>query len=154
MVMKGLFSTKSDTPRVSDYENIENGLPVASAEPPIVTATAVAASLPSVEEARFNASHAKTMAGGIEHEAPLDRHPTQLRICPNCSTSNVGTRTQTYPSWETWLLCGSIALFFVPACWIPLVMDSTKRTDHLCNHCHAVVGTVKPFSDCCVKERG
>ena len=117
-------------------------------------ATAVAASLPSAEEARFNASHAKPTASGNEREAPLNRHPTQLRTCPNCSASNIGTRTQTYPSCETWVFCGAVALFFWPVFWIPLVMDSAKRTDHLCNHCHSVVGTVKPFSDCCVKERG
>ena len=136
----------------ADYENIENGLPVAaSVGPPIVTATAVAASLPSVEEARFHASHAKATAAS---EAPLNRHPTQLGSCPRCSSPDISTRTQTYPSCETWALCVVLALVFWPVFWIPLVMDSTKRTDHLCNRCHEVVGTVKPFHDCCVKERG
>jgi hypothetical protein len=51
-------------------------------------------------------------------------------------------------------MCFVIFWVFWPACWIPLVMDSAKFTDHICTHCGVVVGHVKPLSDCCVEERG
>mmetsp|Transcript_20575 Transcript_20575/g.44677 ORF Transcript_20575/g.44677 Transcript_20575/m.44677 type:complete len:185 (-) Transcript_20575:411-965(-) len=153
----GLFS-KSTRDKDFDVEAAH-----AAAEPPLVTATPInyaSASLPTPAQAIStakinNASAATTNLIDIDNSnIPLGRHPTSIPICPHCSTQNVTTRTSTYPGIETWLLCFGILLICWPACWIPLVMDSAKRTDHVCSTCHAVVGEVKPFSDCCVKERG
>mmetsp|Transcript_11420 Transcript_11420/g.21632 ORF Transcript_11420/g.21632 Transcript_11420/m.21632 type:complete len:192 (-) Transcript_11420:2634-3209(-) len=89
-----------------------------------------------------------------QQQPPLGRHPTNIPLCPHCSATNVATRTSTFPSFETWFL--AIGLFFVfwPVCWMPLVVDSAKKTEHICTNCGVVVGTVKPMSDCCVKSRG
>ena len=54
----------------------------------------------------------------------------------------------------TWVAVVGLFLVFWPVCWIPLVIDSCKMTDHFCALCGGNVGSVKPLSDCCVKERG
>lgn len=147
----GLFS-KSARDKDFDVEAAH-----AAAEPPLVTATLVdyaSVSLPTPAGAISNAKINHNSNNFIEQSPPLDRHPTSIPICPHCFATHVTTRTSTYPSIATWLFCAGIFLLFWPACWIPLVMDSAKRTDHVCSSCHKVVGQVKPFSDCCVKERG
>lgn len=127
-------------------------------EPPLVTAVPVpvdyaAVSLPTAAEA---ISTSKLTSAGAQTLPPpvFGRTPTNIPRCPHCSATNVPTRTSTFPSLETWLLCAGILLIFWPLCWMPLVVDSTKKTEHVCSRCHAVVGEVKPLSDCCVKERG
>ncbi|KAL7531227.1 hypothetical protein ACHAXR_003914 [Thalassiosira sp. AJA248-18] len=129
------------------------------AEPPLVTATPIdyaAASLPTpaqaISTAKFNAAAASS--NQQQQPPPLGRHPTNIPICPHCSQPNVLTRTSTFPSFETWICCELLLLVFWPACWVPLVMDNAKKTDHVCTRCNALVGQVKPFSDCCVKNRG
>jgi len=84
----------------------------------------------------------------------LKRSPTLLAQCPLCRASNVRTRARTYPSWATWGTCVAIFFVFAPLCWVPLVLDVAKRTDHTCNACHNNVGSIYPYQDCCVKYGG
>ena len=139
-------------------------------DPPLVTATPIdyaTSSLPTPAQAtatsKLNAATATvTAATSNSGSTPvvdidnrhLSRHPTVIPQCSHCHQINANTRTLTFPSIETWLLCGGILLVFWPACWVPLVMDTAKKTDHICINCNAVVGSVRPFSDCCVKDRG
>ena len=131
-------------------------------EPPLVTATPIdyyaatasSSSLPTPAEAISSSKINAAAASAQQSPPPLGRHPTMFPSCPHCGATNVMTRTSTYPSIETWLLCVGILLLFWPAFWIPLVMDSAKTTDHFCTSCNATVGKTRPFSDCCVKERG
>ena len=81
------------------------------------------------------------------------RKPVQLNVCPRCSQHNVGTKTVTYPSATTWFSVVVGALIFLPICWVPLVVDPLKQTDHFCKNCGAKVGTVKALEGCCVTER-
>ena len=107
-----------------------------------------------LNNASNNTSSNSNVSSSNAQLPPLNRHPTSIPTCQHCHQTNITTRTTTYPSIETFLMCGGLVLIFWPVCWIPLVMDSAKRTDHLCTNCNSVVGTVKPLSDCCVKERG
>mmetsp|Transcript_6226 Transcript_6226/g.8104 ORF Transcript_6226/g.8104 Transcript_6226/m.8104 type:complete len:151 (+) Transcript_6226:201-653(+) len=149
----GLFSKNT---RDKDFDVEANA---AAAEPPLVEATPIAyaaASLPTPAQAiatnKLNAAQQQQQQQTLP--AYFGRHPTNMPQCPHCAATNVPTRTSTFPSIETWLLCLGILLVFWPACWIPLVMDTAKKTEHVCTRCHEVVGAVKPMSDCCVKERG
>jgi hypothetical protein len=83
----------------------------------------------------------------------LPRHPTVLPICSNCQMSPCPTRVRTAPSFVTCVLAVILLLVFWPICWLPFVMDTTKKTDHFCKACNAQVGDVEPLQDCCVKHR-
>ncbi|KAL9178368.1 hypothetical protein ACHAXT_000015 [Thalassiosira profunda] len=163
----GLFSKNKPD---SDFD-------VEASQPPLVTATPIpanyaAGSLPTPAQAASNAkiaaavpsappqptqqSQSTSFPAGLWDtlrgtSRPLGRHPANV-LCPNCNKESV-TRTSTYPGWETWVLCGLIALIFWPAFWVPLVMDTLKTTEHVCSGCGVAVGQVKPLTDCCVKER-
>jgi hypothetical protein len=95
-----------------------------------------------------------TPTTGAQSRPHLGRHPTSIPQCQHCQATNVMTTTKTYPSLETWLMVLGLVLIFWPAFWIPLVIDSAKKTDHNCKQCGGLVGHVKPLSDCCVEERG
>ena len=153
-------------------------------EPPLVTVTAIpsgtASSLPSVAQAVHNsklataaaataaanatASANNTYSGSCPFTqqgadngsdyAPAKRVPTTISSCPHCGASNVTTRIRTYPTGETWGLCILTFIVFSPLCWLPLVMDSCKATDHFCTRCNGKVDSVRPLSDCCVTEMG
>lgn len=81
------------------------------------------------------------------------RRPVHL-TCPHCSTSNVKTRTRTAPSFVTWVAAGVTLIVLWPLCWLPLVLDNCKDTQHFCPNCNKEVGKVQAFSDCCVSHRG
>ena len=77
------------------------------------------------------------------------RHPMHLDACPLCG---VPTKTSifTFPTAKTWCAAGAFFLVFWPLCWVPLVMDSCKKTEHTCSVCHNKIGAVDAFQDCCV----
>ena len=80
------------------------------------------------------------------------RFPMMDITCPNCE--QVGrTKVRTAPAWQTWAATGVGFLLFWPLCWLPLVMDSCKQSDHFCTSCGHKLGTVPPFQDCCVNTR-
>ncbi|KAL3810380.1 hypothetical protein ACHAXA_002847 [Cyclostephanos tholiformis] len=140
----GLFTKSAD----KDFDV------AATREPPLVTATPVVyESLPTPAEAKINHANARTN----KHDdilPSLTRHPTSIQQCPHCGATNVMTSTRTYPGPETYVMCLILMLVFWPVCWMPLVMDAAKRTDHMCKRCGGVVGHVKALSDCCIEERG
>lgn len=80
------------------------------------------------------------------------RRPIQIPMCPHCSAKYVRTRTRTHPNAATWAGVGVGAIVFFPLCWIPLVADGMKKTDHYCQNCGNKLGSVKPFEGFCVKE--
>jgi len=140
----GLFS-KSTRDKDLDVEaNAPSG-------PPLVVATPIdnnnyASSLLSTPAEAINKMNASTLP-------PFGREPTNIPTCPNCGKMNVMTRTSTFATLQTWLLVLGLLVLFWPICWLPLVVDSAKKTEHVCTQCHTVVGTVQPMSDCCVKEQ-
>ena len=83
----------------------------------------------------------------------FSRHPQVMRQCPNCQQES-RTRIETFPTMGSWIAALVLLLVFWPVCWIPLVIDNCKRTNHHCVSCGEQVGTVDPFTDCCVKRRG
>ncbi|KAL7429564.1 hypothetical protein ACHAXH_002896 [Discostella pseudostelligera] len=149
--MMGFFSSNK---RDKDFD-VETAAVIAT---PVVTATPVTyatASLPTPAEAVSNVKiNTSTSNKTSTSNIPLGRHPTSISQCPHCLATNIMTRTSTYPSIETWLMCLFLLLVFWPICWVPLVYDAAKQTDHICTGCQKVVGCVKPLTDCCVEERG
>lgn len=80
------------------------------------------------------------------------RFPMMDITCSNCQ--QVGrTKVRTAPAWQTWAATGVGFLLFWPLCWLPLVMDSCKKSEHFCTSCGHKLGTVQPFQDCCVNTR-
>ena len=80
------------------------------------------------------------------------RSPQLLAQCPECHAWNARTRIRTFPNAWTWCACVALVFVFWPLCWLPLVMDSMKHTDHYCLVCGKKVGTLPPFRNCCVKN--
>jgi hypothetical protein len=91
---------------------------------------------------------------GMQELAPmhLRRAPIKMRSCPSCQQAT-RTRIRTWPNIFTWIACLILLILFWPICWIPLVCDIFKQTDHFCNTCGTKVGDVQPFTDCCEKRR-
>jgi hypothetical protein len=162
----------------TDYQNVGSVIatsgyygdepPLVTATPIITTTTTAASSLPTVAEAIHISKLATTTTNNNNYNSssttssPLlitsGRFPTPLPTnCPHChttSSSNITTRIRTYPSFTTWIIVLVLFLIFWPICWIPLVIDKCKMTDHYCTVCNELVGNVKPLSDCCVRELG
>lgn len=98
----------------------------------------------------------------VEEEKPVTRNNTLfidsrrpvMFTCPHCKAQNIKTRTRTAPAFVTWLAAGVTLIVLWPVCWLPLVLDSCKETQHSCPNCGREVGKVEAFSDCCVKSRG
>jgi hypothetical protein len=80
------------------------------------------------------------------------RTPMMIATCPHCRQES-RTQVRTYPSCATWTAAGGLFLIFWPLCWLPLVVDQMKQTDHYCVLCGGLVCEVKAFQDCCVETR-
>jgi hypothetical protein len=89
----------------------------------------------------------------IQSPTIVRRIPIILRPCPHCQNT-ARTQTRTHPNCITWIAVITLLILFWPICWIPLVCDSWKQTDHYCSHCSVKVGEITPFQDCCEKRRG
>mmetsp|Transcript_31 Transcript_31/g.81 ORF Transcript_31/g.81 Transcript_31/m.81 type:complete len:179 (-) Transcript_31:107-643(-) len=81
----------------------------------------------------------------------LKRHPMMMRCCPICGQES-RTRIITGPNWMTWLACVVLFILCWPFCWVPLVVDAMKLTEHYCVLCNGLVGRVEPMKDCCVRS--
>ena len=90
---------------------------------------------------------------GVPIDPTFTRFPMPLMSCPNCNQES-RTKIRTAPAWETWVAVVVLFFLFWPACWLPLVMDNCKKTQHFCVSCGAEVGTVSAFHDCCVNYQG
>ena len=119
---------------------------------PLVEAWAV----PAHDQNKSNPLTPPGYPGPIEQQQQscLARGPYTVEVCPSCHSPGLRSRVRSTPTWHTWLSVFLIFLLFWPAAWIPLVWDKCKRTDHLCIRCSSVVGSIDPFSDCCVSEKG
>ncbi|CAJ1932842.1 unnamed protein product [Cylindrotheca closterium] len=84
----------------------------------------------------------------------LARNPMYLSQCPYCFHRDSTTRIETFPTWQTWTLFAVLLILFWPLCWIPLVLNNSKQTDHFCRKCGNQLGTIPAFHDCCVTTRG
>jgi hypothetical protein len=136
------------------YENIP-------AAPPEETAVAVVV----VDDTTFMDEPALPVQ---ERAANVQPSPTSLRLspvhtmmCPDCSETDIDTRTRAYSFLTAWIAVPVgiivISLVFEPLCWIPLVLqvvfDPFKQTDQYCQRCGEKVGEVGPLEDCCVREQ-
>lgn len=81
------------------------------------------------------------------------RNPQVMSQCPECQAVNARTRIRTYPTCLTLCACIVLLFLFWPLCWLPLVLDSMKQTDHYCLVCDRRVGSLRPFQNFCVKTR-
>lgn len=135
---------RAPEPSASAPTFIEQSRSTAGSPVPVHTGTAPSSNFPA--------------AASRQRQQPvvlfLRRGPTAMARCPACGASNVKTRTTTSPNWATWATAAGILLVCWPACWVPLVVDQAKRTDHYCPRCRHRVGSIGPYQDCCVTTRG
>ena len=82
----------------------------------------------------------------------IGRNPRPLQPCMHCGR-NGRTRVTTAPNWVTWCLVGLLLFLFWPLFFLPLVMNSTRKSIHYCNMCNEEVAVIQPCEDCCVKHR-
>jgi len=87
-----------------------------------------------------------------DYDHMISRVPMMMPECPSCHQES-RTRVTTAPSWKTWAAGGCLFFVFWPLCWIPLVVDSCKSTEHHCVSCNSNVARVDAFEDCCVEHR-
>jgi hypothetical protein len=84
----------------------------------------------------------------------LGRSPFEMTVCPKCSETDIRTRTRTYPTLLAWICVAVVAVVISPAlCWIPLIVDPLKHTDHYCQKCGEKIGETRPLEDCCLIEQ-
>jgi len=100
-----------------------------------------------------NEDQASTYPLVYNSDPSFTRYPMTDIACNNCNQQVVRSKVRTYPGWETWTAAGVGFLLFWPLCWLPLVTDSCKRSDHFCTNCGHKLGSVSPFQDCCVETR-
>lgn len=89
----------------------------------------------------------------VANDPTVSRFPMMMKECPNCHQES-RTRVTTAPTWKTWTASGCLFVMFWPVCWVPLVMDSCKETEHFCVKCGFKVAKVEALHDCCVEHRG
>ena len=82
----------------------------------------------------------------------LNRQPAFLKPCMHCG-QNSRTRVETHPNWVTWVSVLALLFVFWPLCWLPLVWNCSRQSDHYCQSCHQWIGTIHPYQDCCVQHR-
>ncbi|KAL3764647.1 hypothetical protein ACHAWO_010451 [Cyclotella atomus] len=78
--------------------------------------------------------------------------PVTLPECPYCKKKNVMTVLDTHATSGTYIMCVFLGIISALILWwIPLVLDSCKKTDHKCSKCEKIVGSIEAFSDssCC-----
>jgi hypothetical protein len=141
----GWFGSKKDPVADSDYVDVE-AMPVAIAVMP--EPLAPPAQNPKVGEPT-------NVAMSPKQKKPnqfLWRIPTMLNPCPCCGKP-AQTRIRTAPNWMTFIAVVALMCIFWPICWIPLITDSCKLTEHFCVLCNEKIGVIGPFKDCCVKHR-
>ena len=154
----GFFGTKKEKNtgaeyvRASDVESNVDNLPVAVVAgsnvqvlPPPFNPQA-SAPLPQPTISSINGS------GEYYQHSFFTRNISNLSPCPLCN-QNSRTFLRTQPDWITWCAVVLLLIVFWPLCWVPLVYDRCKLTEHFCANCHRMVGKVTPMEDCCVKHR-
>ena len=148
----------TDDAVATEYQQLNQHLNQASAPvEPVATATssgggccAAAASKPPATAPPSSNSCTNNY---LDSDPTVSRFPMNMRECPNCHRAS-RTRVVTKPSCKTWVAFGIMTGVFWPLCWVPLVSDSCKETEHFCTSCGAKVAKVRAFQDCCVEHRG
>mmetsp|Transcript_86638 Transcript_86638/g.129909 ORF Transcript_86638/g.129909 Transcript_86638/m.129909 type:complete len:179 (+) Transcript_86638:139-675(+) len=177
----GLFG-KKEKRDMSDYQNVQPGaIPVATPvyrpeqdleqqqqQPPPqtkaattktqkVAPTQVAIPIEATNVQKTTPSTAVVTTNNKTHlitdDPTLTRAPMMMRQCPNCHQES-RTRIETFPTWQSFALAVVLFIVFWPICWVPLVVDTCKQTNHYCVLCGAHVGQIDPFKDCCMDRRG
>jgi hypothetical protein len=114
----------------------------------------VNATVVSDHEGGSPATHASPAAVSYNENSIVDipryvrictRKPVVLTHCPKCAKAHVATTTRTKATGATWLGVVAGVIIFWPLCWIPLVVEPMKQTNHYCQRCGVKVGRVKPF---------
>ena len=129
-----------------DYALPADALPVAT----LVTESTMPPSTAPLEPT--TTSNPNVASGIIYADEPVSRYPMTMTSCPVCNQES-RTRVTTAPTWKTWTAGGCLFMVFWPVCWVPLVVDSCKQTNHYCVKCGARVAQVEAFQDCCVDHR-
>lgn len=146
--------TKSDI----SYASIPTAIPTDSkSEPPYIHGFSLGSShaVTVIVDENVNEDPRSGNPYAPEHPSTFlsgNRRPVHLSMCPRCQKSNVRTSTRTYPSAVTWVGVVVTALVCFPLCWVPLVADAMKQTDHYCQSCGKKIGTIKALEGCFVKE--
>jgi len=104
-------------------------------------------------EATSSSSNKNSETNIFANDPTLSRFPLIMSKCPYCNSES-RTRVTTAPSWKTWAAGGCLFFVFWPLCWLPLVVDSCKTTEHFCVKCGVKVAKIDAFKDCCVEHRG
>ena len=113
-----------------DYQDIEQ--PGAYAvDPPLPVATPVSDNHVAQQTPVPQQQQATRVVLVSTHDPTLTRNPMLMRQCPSCQQES-RTRIRTSPTWQTWLASLVLLFLFWPICWIPLVLDAAKQTDHFC----------------------
>jgi hypothetical protein len=156
--------TDNVKPNYSDYDDIENipvAVPVPDSNPAYNPNAPGAYNVFSVLPAPSASAPPQQQAPTLESQTTatqfiagptLKRSPMMMRNCPHCQQES-RTRIRTFPTWQSWTTAVVMFFLFWPLCWIPLVLDSCKQTDHFCTRCGNQVGTVGAYQDCCVTHR-
>jgi hypothetical protein len=92
------------------------------------------------------------LMASMQNDSRFGRKPCMMAACPHCGLES-RTKVRTFPSFITWAMSILLLFLFWPLCWVPLVVDRLKQTDHFCALCDQKVGTVQPFGDCFEKLR-
>ena len=147
--------TKSDI----SYASIPTAAPAdpTTSEPPYVQGFSLGSShAVTIIVDEHNPQGARNDPYASEHPSVFlsgTRRPVHLSMCPKCHKANVRTSTRTYPSAVTWVGVVVSAAVCFPLCWVPLVVDAMKQTDHFCQSCGKKLGSIKALDGCFVKER-
>lgn len=113
-------------------------------------ATKVSPSPPQQQQHQQHQNQQKALSSSpyhSSHDPTMARVPILMGHCPNCRQES-WTRITTYSTWQTWMALGLMLLVSWPICWVPLILDNCKQTDHYCGLCQAKVGKVNVFQDC------
>ena len=150
----------------TEYAQLAESLPVATAvyQSNMVQATAPLAPCEGVKPVGGGGCCASSKPAAIatatatssneylDNDPTISRLPMMMRDCPSCHRES-RTRVVTAPSVKTWVASGIMVAVFWPLCWIPLVSESCKETNHFCVSCGAKVAHIGAFEDCCVEKR-
>jgi hypothetical protein len=140
--------TKTGTPKASIIHNETPPIAVPFLDEPSNHSSNVQVPVQHVvynTNSRDNSSSYVSAAPGAARIT--SRTPVQLTMCPKCRRNQVRTTTRTHPSNVTWLLVGVTVCVFWPICWLPLVSDVCKQTDHYCQQCGEKVGKIKALEN-------
>ncbi len=127
------------------------GIPLNDTTPPTTTSLTSYSpnkNAPQESPAEATAIYQPSKVSTVMNQRYVDvgsRKPVMLTYCPTCAKQQISTHTRTKATGTTWVCVLAGVFIFWPLCWLPLVIQPMKQTNHYCNGCGAKVGRVKPF---------